>query len=279
VTRRFVFPAEQVFDAWLAPRLASQFLFATPTGRMVRAEIAPHVGGKFCFVDRRDGEDVEHVGEYLELDRPRRIVFTLSVPKYGQELDRVTIEIAPRGAGCELTLTHELRPIPNVPDQSIERGWGEILEGVARTIARAPLEARVTRRFAATAERVFDAWLDRELLGRWMFGPEVRDEEIVRLSLEPRVGGRFSFVVRRQGQEIDHVGSYLELERPRRLVFTWAVAPSSDEGSRVTIEIAPLASGCELTLVHELAPSFAEYVTRTAAGWTTMLEALGKALG
>lgn len=64
----------------------------------------------------------------------------------------------------------------------------------------------VTKRFAAPAGRVHDAWLDPAMLGRWMFGPNVRDERIVRLGTAPRVGGRFSFVVDRQGVEVDHVG-------------------------------------------------------------------------
>jgi uncharacterized protein YndB with AHSA1/START domain len=101
----------------------------------------------------------------------------------------------------------------------------------------------------------------------------------VRLTLEPKVGGRFSFVVRRQGQEIDHIGQYLELDRPRRLVFAWAVAPNPIDGSRVTVEIRPLARGCELMLVHRMAPEWREYVSRTVEGWTHMLGALGLALG
>jgi uncharacterized protein YndB with AHSA1/START domain len=109
--------------------------------------------------------------------------------------------------------------------------------------------ARLARRFDAPAERVFDAWLTRSMIDQWMFGPAVRDEEIVRLSIDPRVGGAFSFVVDRQGEEIDHIGKYLEIERPRRLVFTWAVA-GERTGSRVVIEIAPDAAGagtgCEL---------------------------------
>ena len=75
VNRRISASPERVFDAWLDPKKAGKFLFATATGQMVRAGIDPRVGGKFVFIDRRDGEDVEHTGEYLDLDRPRRLVF------------------------------------------------------------------------------------------------------------------------------------------------------------------------------------------------------------
>ena len=144
---------------------------------------------------------------------------------------------------------------------------------------KAPVSVRVTRRYAASAERVFDAWLDPAMIGRWMFGPAIRDEEVLRLQVDARVGGGFSFLVRRGGQEIDHVGTYREIDRPRRLVFSWGIEGESRDESRVVIEIAPLESGCELTLTHEMDPKWAEYAARTEAGWTRMLEALDRALG
>ena len=49
-----------------------------------------------------------------------------------------------------------------------------------------PVRAVVTHSFPFPAERVFDAWLDVDLLGRWMFGPAVREEHIVRLGPAPR---------------------------------------------------------------------------------------------
>jgi uncharacterized protein YndB with AHSA1/START domain len=131
VTRRFDASPERVFDAWLNPQKARKFLFATPTGEMVRAEIDPRVGGSFLFVDRRDGVDVDHTGEYLEIDRPRHLVFTFSVPHYSAEITRVTIDIAPLEDGCEITLTHS-GVLPDWESRT-RAGWGSILDQLNAT--------------------------------------------------------------------------------------------------------------------------------------------------
>jgi uncharacterized protein YndB with AHSA1/START domain len=132
ITHRYTQSPERVFDAWLDRDKAGKFLFATPTGTMVTVEIDPRVGGKYRFVDRRDGIDIEHVGEYLEIERPRRLVFTLAVPKHSYEKTRVSIDIVPRADGCELTLVHE-GVLPEYEEQT-KTGWADILKGVARTI-------------------------------------------------------------------------------------------------------------------------------------------------
>ena len=88
------------------------------------------MGGRFTFTDRRDGEDVIHTGEYLEIDRPRRLAFDFAVPKYSSLVTRVTIEIVPLDSGgCELTLTHE-GVLPEFAERSVE-GWSMILAGLA----------------------------------------------------------------------------------------------------------------------------------------------------
>ena len=132
VSHNFAATPERVFDAWLDAKTAGQWLFATPTGVMTRVEIDPRIGGKFTIV-RRDGEEVEHVGEYFEIDRPRRLVFTFGVPKFSSEMTRVAIEIAPSGAGAALTLVHEgVLPEWEAPTK---QGWGMILEGLERNLA------------------------------------------------------------------------------------------------------------------------------------------------
>lgn len=139
------------------------------------------------------------------------------------------------------------------------------------------ISVHVHRLFHASAERVFDAWLDPKMIGRWMFGPALRDEEIVHLQNDARPGGKFSFLVNRQGQAIDHVGEYLVIERPRRLVFTWGVDDSAS--SRVTIDISPRSeTTCELVLNHEIDPEWSAYVPRTRTGWTKMIGVLDTVL-
>jgi len=134
VSRGFTASAERVFDAWLDPQKAGKWLFATPTGQMVRVEIDAQVGGKFNFTERRNGEDIEHVGEYFEIDRPRRLVFTFMVPKFSQVATRVTIEIVPAGTGCDLTLSHE-GVLPEWQSRT-ESGWATLLGSLAGVVER-----------------------------------------------------------------------------------------------------------------------------------------------
>jgi uncharacterized protein YndB with AHSA1/START domain len=71
----------------------------------------------------------------------------------------------------------------------------------------------------------------------------------------------------RDGKEARHWGIYLELDRPRKIVFTWIVAESEEaDPSVVTLTIQPEADGCIATIVHEMDATWAEYVSRTEVG-------------
>jgi uncharacterized protein YndB with AHSA1/START domain len=133
IGRNFAFAPERVFDAWLDPAIARGFLFATPKGTLVRVDIDARVGGGFT-ITRRDGGDVDHIGSYLEIDRPRRLVFTFGVPKFSSTITRVELHIQPESGGCELTLTH-YGVDAEWSDRSRE-GWGKILDGLAEVLGK-----------------------------------------------------------------------------------------------------------------------------------------------
>jgi uncharacterized protein YndB with AHSA1/START domain len=134
VKKSFTASAESVFDAWIDPDKARKFLFATSTGEVVRCEIDARVGGKFTITRRDPSEDgdIDHVGEYEVIDRPRRLVFTFGVPKHSEEFTRVAIEITPTGTGCNLTLTHE--GVPSEWSEQTLKGWTMILDNQATTL-------------------------------------------------------------------------------------------------------------------------------------------------
>jgi uncharacterized protein YndB with AHSA1/START domain len=129
VTRSFIASAETVFDAWLDPKIAGRFFFKTPAGEMVRVAIDARVGGAFVMVERRNGEEFAHVGQYREIDRPRRLAFTFAVPKFSNEATRVAIDIPALPQGCTLTLAHD-GVLPDYAERT-ERGWTMILGGLA----------------------------------------------------------------------------------------------------------------------------------------------------
>lgn len=129
--------------------------------------------------------------------------------------------------------------------------------------------------FNVPADRVYDAILDTDMISHFMFGPLLREEEILHITNEPKVGGQFSYKVRRGEDVIDHVGKFLELEHPRRIVFTWAIAGQGDDNpSIVAIDITPTTEGCTVRLVHEMAPEWADFVDRSRGAWEKMLGVL-----
>ena len=141
------------------------------------------------------------------------------------------------------------------------------------------LTVRLERRFDAAPERVFDAWLDPALIGRWMFGPALRhEEEVLRLSVDARMGGAFAFEVRRHGADSQHVGRYLQMNRPRRLIFTWGIAGVCEEQSRIRVDLLPAGTGCDLLLTQELPSQWADYAGGIQSEWLHMFDVLAETL-
>jgi len=142
----------------------------------------------------------------------------------------------------------------------------------------ARVQARVTHRFAASPERVFDAWLRPDVIRRWMREALLEmglPGDVTTVRVDPRVGGAFEFADRRPEGVARHWGTYVTLDRPRALAFTWIVdAADEDEPSVVTISFARDGGGCRVELVHDLPAKWAEYVGRTEEGWSRMLTAI-----
>jgi uncharacterized protein YndB with AHSA1/START domain len=289
ITRVLNATRELVWQAWTDPQHVEQWWgprhFST---KVVQQDLRP--GGVWRYVMRGpDGSEHPIGGVVREIVPEQRHAVTA---EFGKDFKHPTVSDLPGDIVMTTVLEdlgHQTRLTLTIEHQSSEdrrkhlemgvvAGWNSSLDcledHLKATMAASTTTVRVTRSFAAPAEFVFDAWIDPDKIGKWMFGGNVRDEEVLHLHVDPRVGGSFSFLVRRQGREIDHVGTYREIDRPKRLVFTWGIAGMSVDDTDVAIEIRPAAAGSELNLEHSKV--WTAYASRVNEGWTKMLEHLAR---
>jgi uncharacterized protein YndB with AHSA1/START domain len=110
VTHRFTASAERVFDAWVNPNTAAKWLFTTPTSESHETQIDARVGGRWTIVDRRAGTDYKAIGEYLEVDRPRRLAFTFGMPQFSASF------MGHSGAGGLSSARRTRQPVYSIDD-------------------------------------------------------------------------------------------------------------------------------------------------------------------
>jgi len=132
----------------------------------------------------------------------------------------------------------------------------------------------VRRTIEASAEEIFDAWLDAESLATWM-----QPGAILRATArtEARVGGAFEIVMHTDAEQLLHRGTYQQIERPRRLVFTWISPATEQRESLVSVELHARGNATEVVVTHERLPE--RETASHVQGWTDALALLARKLG
>jgi uncharacterized protein YndB with AHSA1/START domain len=154
------------------------------------------------------------------------------------------------------------------------------MEKSAPTVANPDLTLVITKEFSAPRERVFDAWLDPKVISQWIGPRSVKAETQL---LEPRVGGRYRIFMRgADGKGPTVGGTYREIKRPERLVFTWAWDSDHPHGHKgyetlVTLTFRAVTAGTEMTMRHEI---FETKESRDShnQGWNASFEKLAELL-
>ena len=128
----------------------------------------------------------------------------------------------------------------------------------------------VRRSIDAPAEELFDAWLDPDAIAQWMRPNGIDATSAI---VDSRVGGAYEITMsQRSGQLLHNQGVYQEIDRPRRLVFTWSPRGSLEPPSLVTVEFNKRGRATEVVVTHEQLPG--DVVPSVNDGWSQAIDRL-----
>jgi uncharacterized protein YndB with AHSA1/START domain len=120
-------PIEKVFDAWLNPRMLSKFIIPMPSMPEPEVKNDAREGGSFTIIMHVGDDKLPHTGNYLEINRPNRLVFTWA-SRYSLDDSTVTLNFTKIDDNkTNVTLT-QVKFIDEKERSGHEEGWGNILD-------------------------------------------------------------------------------------------------------------------------------------------------------
>ncbi|HSJ36705.1 MAG TPA: SRPBCC domain-containing protein [Planococcus sp. (in: firmicutes)] len=142
----------------------------------------------------------------------------------------------------------------------------------------------MARRFHASPDDVFKAWVKPELMKKWLFTTESTNKLVKN---EFRIGGVWEIVDQREGEEYRATGEYLEIDAPHRLGFSFKMPQFNDLQDQIIVWISPVGDACEMTFKQEivvphdenrsdkdLENAVKEFSGQSEEGWDKMFEGL-----
>jgi uncharacterized protein YndB with AHSA1/START domain len=121
--------------------------------------------------------------------------------------------------------------------------------------------------FEAPREAVWKEWTEPERFADW-YGADA-EVPVETVAMDVRPGGKWRLVMYAERGEIHWDGEYLEVEEPKRLVFTLSDEPASDEYLLCTIELAETGDGRTEMHFQQTGPLPDEAYKRAREGWAT----------
>lgn len=136
---------ELVFETWTSGEHIRQWMRPEPGMQVPFATMDVRVGGKFRIqMQMPDGEYFTAVGEFQEVEVPRRLVYTWDWEKdgsgteYGEVEGKptlITVDFLERGEQTELILTHSRFDTVTRRD-SHAGGWDRIVQSFAEALGK-----------------------------------------------------------------------------------------------------------------------------------------------
>jgi len=271
LTRLLAAPRQVVWEAWTDPEQIQKWwgprgFTLTTHSRDLRS------GGSWVYtMHGPDGTDYPNITKYLEVEKYQRLVYDHGATEETPALFRVTVQFSaqpsPQGEKTKMDMSMRL----STPEAAAEMKkfikqaggdatWDRLAEHLAKRYSGKE-KFVINRTFEAPIELVFDAWTQPERVVQWL-PPMDFDMTYVRADI--KTGGNSVYRMS-NGQGITMYGraDYVEITRPRRLVYTQQFCDENEKVSRHPM--APTWPETMLTVVTFEAESAKQ--TRVTVEW------------
>jgi uncharacterized protein YndB with AHSA1/START domain len=142
------------------------------------------------------------------------------------------------------------------------------------------LEVCLTRRFAASPELVFAAWIEPKQLAKW-WGPKGFTNPVCQV--DARIGGAMMIDMRSpDGVVYPMTGRFITIDRPHRLVFVTAAIDECGKPMfevKNTVNFTEIRVGTEISLVARVIKTTnaaPQYLAGMSKGWCQSLDRLSE---
>lgn len=229
-------PVEAVWDAWVDPAQAA--LWWGPRGFSLTTHSKDlRVGGQWRYtMHGPDGRDYPNIATYHEIDVHRGLVYDHGATDDTPPLFRVTVLFTAIGQKTLMEMTMSLATAEAAVQtrQFIKQAggdstWDRFAEYLAAQTARKECFV-INRSFEAPIDVVYEMWTQPEHIAQWM---PPTGFTMSYLRADVRVGGS-SFYVMTNGSNVTMYGraSYLEMDKPNRLIYTQQFCDEHENISR-----------------------------------------------
>jgi uncharacterized protein YndB with AHSA1/START domain len=224
IVRVYEAPVEAVWDAWTDTEKTAKWW--GPRGFTLTSHHKDlRAGGTWRYtMHGPDGTNYENTTKYLEVDRPRKLVYDHGGHEDRPPLFRVTVLLTDLGGRTQMEMTSTLPTTEAAAATRIfikkvggDSTWDRLSEFLSKLLDGED-KFVINRSFDVPQARMFAAWTDRSQLAEWM-APAGFKMEMIESDIRPG-GSSFYVMTGPNGVKMYGKAKYLALESPQHLAYT-----------------------------------------------------------
>jgi uncharacterized protein YndB with AHSA1/START domain len=139
LSRTVAAPAEKIFDRWLIPTFVGSWMFGSHIGNEKVVDLQNEVrpGGSYTFHIKRNGKEFLHDGEYLKIDRPKRLSFSWrEAAKKNAHKSKINLSLDTQDGKTKLRLSMQIDQSLELYADEIKQQWSERLKVLAAQVSK-----------------------------------------------------------------------------------------------------------------------------------------------